>query len=283
MNRYRFESCSSLPVMGAEAESSGRDLPRLATPPWRECLVVVLALSVFPLATAAAQRPSPLAGPTFLVTGMQRSHAAGPGRCIITHRGERIEVQGGWEVQGERVIFTYPNGTLSSIRLSDVDLEASRAAHLHAPRSRSAPAPRPARPPVLVLKDGDVPSFASSEDEEEAAETLAATSDDGTAASRSAPPPRADKGPLEVISWRDVPNSEDTGLELFATLRNNHDKPVRGIEVTVHLYDETGAPISSTPAQLARTALSPSSTVNFRASFPDVVRFESVKFDVMSQ
>lgn len=78
---------------------------------------------------------------------------------LITHDGQRIETQGPWDVQGRMVVFTSDRGTLSSIRLDEVDLDASRAATEQASRPAPAPieeAPAPAAPSVLSLTNRDV-------------------------------------------------------------------------------------------------------------------------------
>ncbi|RMH15898.1 MAG: hypothetical protein D6696_19500, partial [Acidobacteria bacterium] len=53
---------------------------------------------------------------------------------LVTRGGERIETRGPWTVKGRMVIFTDARGTLSSLRLEEVDLaaseEATRAARL---------------------------------------------------------------------------------------------------------------------------------------------------------
>ncbi len=47
---------------------------------------------------------------------------------LVTKEGARVETQGPWEVRGRQVIFTTPKGVLSSMRLAEVDLEASARA-----------------------------------------------------------------------------------------------------------------------------------------------------------
>lgn len=47
---------------------------------------------------------------------------------LVTREGDRIETDGPWKVNGRQVVFTAANGRLSSMRLSQVDLEASEEA-----------------------------------------------------------------------------------------------------------------------------------------------------------
>ena len=64
---------------------------------------------------------------------------------LITRDGSRIETQGEWKVDGRQVIFTLPNGTLSAVRASEIDFDASRSATTRA----SAPAEPPPPPNPL--------------------------------------------------------------------------------------------------------------------------------------
>ncbi|MEO1367556.1 MAG: hypothetical protein AAFX50_10305, partial [Acidobacteriota bacterium] len=84
-----------------------------------------------------------------------------PADWLVTKDGARIETKGPWKVDGRRVLFTQPNGTLSAMRASEIDFEASEAATAAA----SAPAAAEAAPaagkeplpePVLVLTNKDI-------------------------------------------------------------------------------------------------------------------------------
>ena len=78
---------------------------------------------------------------------------------LVTQDGQLIETQGAWEVQGRMVVFTSDRGTLSSIRLDEVDLDASRAATEQAARPAPTPdesKPAPPAPSVLSLTNQDV-------------------------------------------------------------------------------------------------------------------------------
>ncbi len=59
---------------------------------------------------------------------------------LVTRAGDRIETDGGWEVRGRMVVFTRPDGVLSSLRLSEIDLDASAAATAEAAAAEVAPA-----------------------------------------------------------------------------------------------------------------------------------------------
>ncbi len=63
---------------------------------------------------------------------------------LVTRAGERVETEGPWEVKGQMVVFTQPGGTLSSLRVSEVDLEASEEATAETARTAAPPeAPAP--------------------------------------------------------------------------------------------------------------------------------------------
>jgi glutaredoxin len=83
---------------------------------------------------------------------------------LVLRDGARVETRGEWEVKGKLVVFHNTGGKLASLRLSEVDLEASDAATAEAVEAAKRAAAREAEPekppekrePVLVLTDADV-------------------------------------------------------------------------------------------------------------------------------
>ncbi len=79
---------------------------------------------------------------------------------LVTRDGKAIETKGAWAVSGKVVKFTSTGGVLSSLRVDEVDLDASRAetARRNAPPAPAPPKAPPTAPkkPVLVLTDADV-------------------------------------------------------------------------------------------------------------------------------
>lgn len=78
---------------------------------------------------------------------------------LVTRDGKSIETKGAWTVSGKVVKFTSSAGVLSSLRVDEVDLDASRdeTARRNAPSAPPPPPkPAPAKKPVLVLTDADV-------------------------------------------------------------------------------------------------------------------------------
>lgn len=77
---------------------------------------------------------------------------------LVLTDGSRIQTRGPWQVESRRILYSDPGGTLTALRLSNVDLEASRRA-TEAEKRPATPAPKArvdTRPTALVLEDGDV-------------------------------------------------------------------------------------------------------------------------------
>lgn len=100
-----------------------------------------------------------LAGALMMVAGAGIAR----GDVLVTHEGERITTQGPWTVKGRQIVFTGVTGTLSAVRLSEIDLEASEIATREANAPPPAPEEAPAAPvrerraPVLTITDADIP------------------------------------------------------------------------------------------------------------------------------
>ncbi|MEM8960525.1 MAG: hypothetical protein AAGD38_03530 [Acidobacteriota bacterium] len=77
---------------------------------------------------------------------------------LVTREGEQLETKGPWEVRGRMVVFTTPTGQLSSMRLDEIDLDASREATdlANRPPEAASPPPAAAAEAVMVLTDDDV-------------------------------------------------------------------------------------------------------------------------------
>lgn len=202
------------------------------------------------------------------------------GDWLHTREGAKIETEGAWEIRGAMVVFTPKGGTLSSMRLSEVDLEASREATEVSTTPPPAPpvaAEEEPREAVLVVTNKDVPQAFPRAAPEAAEEEESAA--DGDAAS-AAPVPRE---ALEVVSWRQVEGSGVDGVEIHGTVRNGGRDIIMNLRVRVVLLGEEGEELAAANAFLGAPSLAPTVTTTFRALFPDVYRFESPRFDVRSQ
>ncbi|MEZ5313282.1 MAG: hypothetical protein R2862_06295, partial [Thermoanaerobaculia bacterium] len=157
---------------------------------------------------ATPRRLRMVRGAALLVT---LSLAAGPvlADWLVTKDGARIETQGPWKVDGRRVIFTMPNGTLSAIRADEIDLDQSAVATSEARMPAAVATPREPvkKEPVLRLTEKDIPPSPVFDDPD-AAKDDKEKAEDPTSA-------------LEVISWEKTEKPSGDGVEIFGTIRNN--------------------------------------------------------------
>lgn len=190
---------------------------------------------------------------------------------LVMRDGSRLETQGPWKKKGAQIIFTSVKGVLSSVRASEVDLDASASATVAARNTATTEAEEAATPrsAAVVITDQDVPQYggrppvAENADEEEAAGT----------ASAAEPAPAGGGGiNLEVVSWRDVESEQVGGMEIFGSLRNTGSEIATNVAVRVNLLDEDGNPLANTNAFLRNPAIPPGGTVSFRAPFPGIYR-----------
>lgn len=200
------------------------------------------------------------------------------GDRLVTRDGAEIETRGPWRVEGKLVIFHLPNGTLSSLRVSEVDLDASaEASRRDGPPAAAATAPPP--PPVLVLTDRDVkraappPAAATGDDEAGTGEPPGpATGDDrGTGGAPPADRPLiAPAEGLAVLSWETRDGGLLGGIELTGTVINRSDALVIDTVLKVRI-PEAGGETREVEAFLDNPTLGPGRQTRFRVPLPDVV------------
>ena len=186
---------------------------------------------------------------------------------LVTHAGTRVETRGAWQVKGKLVVFHTPDGALSSLRLSEVDLDASGHVTAEAERARQTAAAVAARgpekkAPVLVLTDDKVRHV----------ETGAPAPGAGVPAAATTPR-------LTVSNWDRTPESAGGNVVLIGTLQNGSPFPVTDIGLTVQLVDAEGQATATAQAVLTSTSLGPNQQSGFRVAFPDVTTYSDVKFD----
>lgn len=189
---------------------------------------------------------------------------------LVSRQGERIETRGPWKVKGNQVVFHQPNGTLSALRLADVDLDASTAATAKAAEPPPPPAP-PAEPrkAVLVLTEKDLPPV---EEKEEAAP-----------AAEGEKPAASPNEPLVVSEWQRVVMPDGVGVQIVGTVTNQGGAIATGGTVMVSLYDDTGAVLVTDQAELPAKPISPGQATTFTAEFPGLTGFADAKFAVTSR
>jgi hypothetical protein len=195
--------------------------------------------------------------------------AAAPARAdwLVTRDGDRIETKGPWRVEGRRVLFTLPNGTLASLRSAQVDFDASAAATVEAQEALVARPEIPApdlREPIVRLTDADFSPAA--EDFDENGEPLLGGAAAGAASD------------LVVASWERL--EDEDGVVIVGMLQNRGTLTALSILLVVELYDADGALIANQGAALDASALAPRDGAGFRAEFPGIFEYAALRFDV---
>ncbi len=200
---------------------------------------------------------------------------AGPAAAdwLVTKEGAKVETQGAWTVKGKLVVFKTTDGKLSSLRLTDVDLDASRNATEEAVAASAQASAEPEKPverkkSVRVITDKDV---------------------------RQAPPPAspgaaetgqagAATGPGVVVdTWKQDRDSEDGHVVINGSLQNSSGATATELQLQVMLYDESNTLIATSQAALGAAALPPGEKVTFRADFPGYFSFATLKFEPTSK
>lgn len=178
---------------------------------------------------------------------------------LVTVEGGRVETQGPWRVEGEKVYFTLKNGTLSVLRKREVDLDASAVATAEA-KKKTEPAEAPPAPsktkakPMLVLTDEDIPRAV------ELTEAAALATSDGAEAKEAA-------SKVVVDSWKVV--EKGSGIEVIGILRNSSEALEAQIEVEVKLKDMAGTDHTA-KAFLRQGSLSGGRSTSFRAKMGEI-------------
>jgi len=193
---------------------------------------------------------------------------------LVLADGGRVETAGPWEVRGGLVVFTLANGTLSSLRASEVDLAASETATEAAKRPAEPPPPAPAkRKARVVMTERDlppVPVVAATEEGEEAAE--------GTAQAVAAPPGADPR--LVVTDWNATTPDDYDGTIVTGRLRNVSDQLLTRAVVDVLVYNASGTLLGRTSADLPPGPMAPDRVFEFEARLPSVYGVTSARFDV---
>jgi len=197
---------------------------------------------------------------------------------LVTREGAKVETKGPWKVNGKRVIFTEPDGTLASLRLADVDLDASQRVTAEAAQAKPADAAPAAekKKSVRVLTDKD---FAHPE--AAAAETAAAEAPAAAGGETTPEKPEA-ANRLQVANWKQVYSQESRTMEISGSVRNTSQDLLGAIGVTVHLLDDKGQQIAEQSASLNTRSLKPGQDTGFKAVFPGIGFFDTAKFEVQA-
>lgn len=194
---------------------------------------------------------------------------------LVTSDGARVETKGPWKVKGNQVIFTLPNGTLSAMRKSEVDLDASASATAgtEADASETAESRKDAaqRKSVAVFDNTNIGRAAPEAPDAEAQEQ-------GKAEDKKEPSKNAQ---VEIVSWSERDREGVDGLEIVGTVRNNGPRIAANINVKVIVLDEAGETKLETTAFLRSAGLVPGKSTTFRALLPGIFTlFTEPKFEV---
>lgn len=201
---------------------------------------------------------------------------------LVTREGAKVETKGPWKVKGKLVVFTRPDDSLASLRLAEVDLEASQRATA-APAVQAPPpsaAPEKPREKKWVLTDASFPrkpeAPAASSSSGQSAEPPTAVAPDGEKTERG-------KSPVTVGSWRQAERLEKDGLDIFGVLQNNGEHLAEQVTLTVELVDLNGTLLGTSNAVLSAPNIRPGGGVTFRATFPGILAFAEARFDIRNQ
>ncbi|MEZ5332942.1 MAG: FxLYD domain-containing protein [Thermoanaerobaculia bacterium] len=193
---------------------------------------------------------------------------------LVTVDGDEIQTEGAWKVDGPRVVFTLPGGSLAALPAAEIDLAASEARTHPAPPAEEAPAaeaaPAAKAASRWVITDNDV-----------ARAYPAAVAPEGGAADEEAAPATPSIQGLTVASWEEVdPDDVESGLALRGTVRNASGNYATSVRVRTMLYDADGHLLEMKTATPVESTLEPDASSEFRVDFPDVTSYSGVQFTV---
>jgi hypothetical protein len=188
------------------------------------------------------------------------------GDVVVLQGGSRVELQKPFTRQGNVVLLTRSDGTLLSVRASDVDWKATAAAKVTGVPAKPAPAvtPPPETPAQAArigrdgpkarvkLTDADVAHVG---DEETATEEKPKKEESRSATAK-----------LDVVDY----SQEKAGANLVVrgAMRNSGATPAVNARMTVTAMDEKGERIGSGEAGLSTGLVAPGATVSFTATIP---------------
>ena len=185
---------------------------------------------------------------------------------LVTRDGGRFETQGKWRVEGAKVLFTLPNGTMGVLRKSEVDLDASASASAAAsnpqPKAVDGAQKKPAREPVLTLTNKDIPKASPAAG---SGETSAAPAAAGVSS-----PSSPQKALVVVRTWRQNPG-KDGGIELSGLVKNVGSDVAVNITLQIEVRDGEGN-VHKAAGFLEQTSLVRNDEALFRAVLPDVTQ-----------
>ena len=188
---------------------------------------------------------------------------------VVLKGGAVINLKKPPEVRGTTVLLTRADGTLLSVRATDIDREATSAA-----RSAAAPAPAATPVPPATLAGAaraarEVPKARVKISDADVSHSEAAGQATGEAAAGESGPEvdaSAGSGRVEVADYTQEKSGE--ALVVRGTLRNPGATPATNVRMTVTAIDTKGQAIVSGEAGVSNGVIAPSSTVAFSVTIP---------------
>lgn len=206
---------------------------------------------------------------------------------LVTRAGGRIETKGPWQIKGKLVVFTGANGSLGSLRLTDVDLPASQTATTEAKDAKDKavaiaqepPKPKERKKSVRSLTDADFGHKAvddgTPKDAAKDPKDVKGKAKDGDKAKDNS------EGTVVVQSWTQNNRSEGDGIDLNGTLQNNGKELATDIVLKVTLVNESNETVGTAEGVLAATSIPGGGSTSFRVPFSGVFAFKQAHFEVV--
>jgi hypothetical protein len=223
-------------------------------------------------------KPQPFAKTALALAAILAAGPALPAKAdwLVTREGARVETKGAWTVKGKLVVFHTAAGKLSSLRVAEVDLDASRRVTEEAVAAQAQAAAEPDKPaerkkPVRVITDKDFTQAAPAP----------AAQPDGEPA---APAPGPASGPGVIVeTWNQARHPEQDHVLINGTLQNSSSSMAADVKLKVMIFNENGALLASSEAALTAGALPPGEKTTFKAEFPGYFSFATIKFESASR
>jgi hypothetical protein len=189
---------------------------------------------------------------------------------VVLKGGAVINLKKPPEVRGNTVLLTRTDGTVLSVRATEIDRGATAAARSSAGPPPPAPSPVPAATLAGAARAArEVPKARVKISDANVSHHEAAAQASGEAAAGEAAPevdPSLGAGRVEVNEYTQEKSGD--ALIVRGSLKNPGATPATGVRMTVTAIDSKGQAISSADAGLSGAVIDPSRTVAFSATIP---------------
>jgi hypothetical protein len=185
---------------------------------------------------------------------------------VVLQGGARVELQKPPARQGNIVLLTSADGTLLSVRASDIDWKATAAARSARASGKPSPAVTlPADTPAQAAKSGKVGPRARVK-LTDADVAHAAEEEPGSEEKPKKEEPRSATAKLDVVDY----SQEKAGANVVVrgSMRNSGALPAVNTHMTVTAMDEKGEKIASAEAGLSNGLVASGATVSFTVTIP---------------